>query len=318
MSELPFAHFCDKFSGQTGWVIGRGPTRFDYAALGQTDGPVFFINDAVSQEKWLAADRPAFFFAHDAAMACWLSDPGVRSIPVLIVDQPLTGPVEDPRPGLIGGPDDPRLANLPRSILYRKDGPLDRATLLNFDRQEIARSGQLHVGGATIHPLLHFAWYVGCAKLVLIGCDGLPETGYDARLENRSKSTQQNALAIRVQQEEILRRLSLPREYLGAIPHRIKMLMELRVSRENHKKILTGVQLLAARFLASGCRDLAVSDWVERAGSCWIEGLWPEVESCVGCLASPSYRQILQQELSPLLGDLRTNPRIAYQAQLES
>jgi len=116
MTELPFASFCNRFAGRTGWVVGRGPTRFRYEDLRSCAGPVFFVNDAVGQETWLPGDTPSFFFAHDSSMECWLLDPRRRSIPVLIADQPVTGPDENRARGLISGADDPLLADKIRGL----------------------------------------------------------------------------------------------------------------------------------------------------------------------------------------------------------
>jgi hypothetical protein len=314
MIELPFASYCNRFPGGTGWVVGRGPTRFEYAALGQAEGPFFFINDAVGQERWIGADQPAFFFAHDASMECWLFGDKLRSIPVLITDQPITGPRERRSRGLISGVDDPRLSGLRQAIFYRKNGPLDRPTLLSRRREEIQRSGQLHTASGTIHPLLHFAWYVGCSKLKFVGCDGLPEVGYDSRLENRSNSTQQNALFIRIHQERMLRQLSVQSEYVGAPPHRIKMLVEIAVGLGSRARFLDWTESLVSLLRTHGCADVAVVDKGETTQRCWIGGVWPAVEPCVECFVSQRYRELAQDELRQVLGDPKAGPKVAFQA----
>jgi hypothetical protein len=314
MTELPFASLCNRFSGRTGWVVGRGPTQFQYEALAQAEGPFFFINDAVVLEKWISERQSSFFFAHDGSMQCWLTGGQMRSIPVLIADQPITGPRERRSKGLISGAYDPLLANLRQAILYRKNGALDRTTLLARSREEIQRSGQLHTASGTIHPLLHFAWYVGCAKLNFVGCDGLPEIGYDSRLENRSNSRQQNALFIRIHQERMLRQLSVPHEYLGTLPHRIKMLIEIEVGREKRAQMLEWAQSLVSQFRADGCVDPAMVDRVEANQRCWIGGIWPAVEPCVECFISQRYRELTQGQLGQVLGDSKPGLKVAFQA----
>lgn len=59
MSELDFSSYMDRFKGQTGWVVGRGPTLFDYGRLASVRGPIFFVNDAVSQECHLSDEQPS-------------------------------------------------------------------------------------------------------------------------------------------------------------------------------------------------------------------------------------------------------------------
>ncbi len=259
-----------------------------------------------------AGGHPSFFFAHDAAMEGWLDQEHLRPVPVLIADQPETGPPERRTKGLISGTGDPRLRNLSQAVFYRKGGPLDRASLLARSREEIARSGQLHVASGTIHPLLHFAWYAGCAKLYFAGCDGLPGVGYDGRLENRSDSTQQGAIAIRVHQEEILRRLALPREHLGTPPHRLELVMEIRVRPEMRSEILAWAERLLAQLRAAGCDDAAGHDYVAEGGGYWIKGLWPGIDPCVACLASAAYQEAIQGVRERLLEGSREKLRIAY------
>lgn len=290
MTEVAFASLCEQFRGSTGWVVGRGPTRFDYALLAREPGPFFFVNDAVGAERWLRPGAPSFFFAHDASMAAWLLDPGLRSVPVLVTDQPVTGPREQPVEGLLRGRDDPHLAGVARAVFYRKQGPHERTSLLERSRVEIRDSGQLYTASGTLHPLLHFAWYVGCRRLRMVGCDGFPGIGYDARLENRSGSTQQAAIFIRVRQEEILRRLGLPSEHVGTIPHRIRMILELRVRPENRARLLAWSDKFLDLLREHGCTELLVNDWVASARGYWVNGTWPGIDACVGCLASERYK----------------------------
>jgi hypothetical protein len=314
MIALSFASQCNRFAGQVGWVVGRGPTRFRYEALGQAEGPIFFINDAVGQEIWTTERQSTFFFAHDAVMECWLFSRRLKSIPVLIADQPLTGPDENRKKGLISGIDDSRLAALPRAIFYRKNGPFEKASLLSRGREELRNSGQLLTRSGTIHPLLHFAWYVGCSKLNLVGCDGFPDTGYDGRLDNRSQSRQQSAMTIRCDQEEMLRQLALPAEYLGTIPHRIEMMLELKVSRESHGGFLEWARALIALYRKHGCGELTARDLITPSGGYWIKGVWPGMEACVECLISPEFKHMTRDALAPFVSDPRESLQVAYRA----
>jgi hypothetical protein len=314
VTELPFASYCNRYHGRTGWVVGRGPTCFRYEEFGRSEGPFFFINDAVSQEKWLPEGCPSFFFAHDSSMECWLFDRGRRSVPVLITDQPMTGPKDGQIPGLITGADDRRLERIPEAIFYRKGGPFARTSILERSREEIRDSAQLYTANGTIHPLLHFAWYVGCAKLNLVGCDGFPGTGYDDRLENRSHTHQCNAMSIRLRQEEVLTKLSLPREYLGVIPHRVKMILSLSVERAHHDGLLGWSDRLVGLFRAFGSEDISVTDEMDRSGTYWINCTWRDIDSCVGCVASDTYREAVLAGATLLSGDPARSFKVAYQA----
>jgi hypothetical protein len=246
MTKLDFAAFCNRYAGRPGWVVGRGPTLYRYEDLATVDGPVFFINDAVSQETRLAAKCDSFFFAHDLEMAVWLGK--IRSTSVLVIDFPITAYT---RKGLLTGPHDPLLQRKGEVVLYRRLGEFEPDLLLERSRLEIARSRQLYVKSGTIHPLLHFAWYVGCSRLYLIGCDGLPTVGYDGRLPNLSRSKQQAAFIIRLDQEEVLRTLKVPVEYLGTPPHTLQLECAVVVRDSKQSKVIdivNEVKLLAHTY----------------------------------------------------------------------
>lgn len=314
MTEIAFASQCERFLGQTAWVVGRGPTLYEYKELGQTEGPVFFVNDAVGQERWLDAERPCFFFAHDISLECWLGDKRLRSVPVLLADQPVTGPPTRRNRGLISGVDDPKLAGVRRAIFYTRHGPLEPGTLLSRSRGEIRLAAQLYCASGTLHPLLHFAWYCGCSRIRFIGCDGLPGTGYDPRLENRSGSAQDNALAIRVVQEAMLRTLGVPFDYLGSPPRRIKMIMEMRMEAARREAFLAWAEPFQGLLRSHGCSELVVNDWVNQGRGYWINGTWPSAASYVQCQASREYRDALQAAHAILGGAPNTRLRISYQA----
>jgi hypothetical protein len=246
MTKLDFAAFCNRYAGRPGWVVGRGPTLYRYEDLATVDGPVFFINDAVSQENRLAAKCDSFFFAHDLELAVWLGK--IRSTSVLVIDHPITSQT---RKGLLSGPHDPLLQREGKVVLYRRLGEFEPDVLLERSRLEIARSQQLYVKSGTIHPLLHFAWYVGCSKLYLIGCDGLPTVGYDGRLPNLSATKQQASFIIRRDQNEMLHMLKVPVEYLGTPPHMVQLECEVVVQGSMQSKvsdIFNEVKLLAHTY----------------------------------------------------------------------
>jgi hypothetical protein len=226
MNKIDFAAFCNQFAGRPGWVVGRGPTQYKYEDLASVEGPVFFLNDAVSQEVHLAVACPSFFFAHDINMAVWLG--AIRSTAVLVVDHPNAGK------GLLNGPDDPLLQCGGTVVLYHQYNVYPPTTVLERSRIEIARSEQLYISLGTIHSLLHFAWYIGCSKLYLIGCDGLPEIGYDLRLPNRSGSEPFGSFYIRREQDAVLRVLGVPTEYIGTPAYLIQL--EYTVAIKDHKR----------------------------------------------------------------------------------
>ncbi|HEY3787591.1 MAG TPA: hypothetical protein VGL71_01995, partial [Urbifossiella sp.] len=164
--------------------VGRGPTEFDYKDLAHVADPIFFINDAICLEKHARSET--FFFAHDAELRVWL-DGSVKATAVL----PVNGTVLGDAPDVV--------LNHAGPVVYyhrrQKDGDL-----LRMNRDDIADRAELFGHTGTIHSLLHFAWFCGFCRVVLIGCDGIDrkhalasacgaKRGYDSRLRNKSNST---------------------------------------------------------------------------------------------------------------------------------
>jgi hypothetical protein len=277
---------------------------------------VFFINDAVGQEKFLAPGQPSYFFAHDSSMRCWLADTERKSLPVVVVDQPETGPANSRARGLVSGPDDPVLAAVSQYVAYTKGGPNLPSELLSRPLGEIRDCAQLFTSNGTIQPLLHFAWYVGCESLKLVGCDGFSGIGYDMRLENRSLSVQRNATDIRIKQDEVLRKLSLRAEYLGTIPHHVETIVEVRIVPERRAPFLAWSEALVRLWRGGGCTRVAVTDSVFESGTSWIAGTWPNIDGCSACLSSDNYKVLALAAHAFLSGGFDKGLRTAHRAVL--
>jgi hypothetical protein len=181
-TQLPFESFSNKYAGRSCYVVGRGPTEFDYQRLADVTDPVFFINDAVCLEKYVSTET--FFFAHDARMRIWLNG-SIRATAVLPIDGKLMVDAHQDHLSHTGG------------VVFYYWREISRRVLLSATRDEIAALKILFLQSGTIHPLLHFAWYCGFSRVNFVGCDGinsrevLAETcnapdGYDSRLQNNS------------------------------------------------------------------------------------------------------------------------------------
>lgn len=190
------ARFQGIHRGQTAWVVGRGKTDFDYAKLSEADGPVFFINDAVQLERE-AKGKPRYFFLLDMAVArAWL-DGHLESIAVI---------PNDSVPGTVH----------PYNLVVTFTRGVG---VLHTDPAEIARQNALHVCWGTVAPLIHFAWFTGCARVKFIGCDGISQPKgheYDTRLKNMSESNAGGVYdRIRATQERLCQTLKLTYVYVG-------------------------------------------------------------------------------------------------------
>lgn len=201
--NIPFESFQNKFSGKA-WVIGSGPTTFDYSQLADVTEPVFFINNAASMEKYVKHDE-TFFFALDRRQHKWF---GLFRGTCVI---PLGGPIATLK-------SDPILKNADRFCFWRNSAKYQQ-NLLQLTRDQIAFEHRLYRHGGTIHPLIHFAWYAGFDELNLVGCDGtIPkdqDERYDMRLENITGQKASSSYAkIRRAQDEELKTLGLKANYL--------------------------------------------------------------------------------------------------------
>ena len=184
-AETDFCCFENKYAGQRCTIVGRGPTEFDYAALGDSQDPVFFINDAVSLENYAAGET--FFFAHDPQALAWLNG-AIQSTAVI----PMDGKIFRNHPGA-------PLRHRGKIVFYHWIEE-NRERLLLMSRPQIAQLRQLYTHTGTIHSLLHFVWFCGFKRVQLIGCDGITDNrtldpkfhtadGYDPRLTNLSQSS---------------------------------------------------------------------------------------------------------------------------------
>jgi hypothetical protein len=183
--HVPFASFNNKYPGGTCYVVGRGPTSFDYKNLAEITEPIFFINDAVCLEKYARSET--FFFAHDNQMRVWLNG-SMKSTAVL----PVNGTILDGDPDVI-------FAHAGPVVFYHRQDE-DREELMRMKRDQLADAAALFGHSGTIHSLLHFVWFCGLSRIIYIGCDGInqkhtlaslsgSDDGYDNRLLNKSNTS---------------------------------------------------------------------------------------------------------------------------------
>jgi hypothetical protein len=184
--------FIDQHKGETGYVVGKGKTAFDYALLGRVDpnSPVFFINDAVLLEKHLRPAQPSFMTFLDHHQRLWTQ--------AILKSVVLCPHEHSPGAG-------------PNVVFYQKDPDITKL---------IKQPGTpLYVSRGTVCTLLSFAWLTGVSRIIFIGCDGVNDSSkapYDPRIPNPSGGTPNWEYdAIRKAQEATCRSLRLPFEYLG-------------------------------------------------------------------------------------------------------
>jgi hypothetical protein len=170
-AEIPFSSFNQKYTGRSCYLLGRGPTKFNYEDLSTVTDPIFFINDAVSLEKYTNSET--FFFAHDPQMLVWMNG---RIKSTIVV--PIDGKVFRQTPGIT-------LHHTGKIVFYHWLEQ-NREQLISLTRDQLAEVKQLYNHTGTIHSVLHFLWFCGFAKVNFIGCDAVG--GYDPRIATLSNS----------------------------------------------------------------------------------------------------------------------------------
>jgi quinol monooxygenase YgiN len=150
-----------------------------------------------------------------------------------------------------------------RVILYRNLIGIDAKSVLRMRREELAQRGELYISRlGTINSLLHFAWYLGCAEVNLIGCEGTA-IGYDPRIGVAANKTHPFGQLIRREQEEVLNLLGFRWRYLGSPPvptaldQPLVLLMKVQAKPARLKCVLAEVRrLIADSFSKPGCRGV--------------------------------------------------------------
>jgi len=209
--------FKNRYQGEPCVIVGKGRTDFDYQDLDQFPHPVIFINDAIDKERfaWRAAER--FFFAHDAWQVYWLLEPrdSTAVIPRYAQNDPRVNRLK------LSAVELPLVAFRNNIVCYEW-GAWWRGDLAKHTRREMVRTKQLYIRSGTIHSAIHFAWFMGCPKIMFIGCDGIcaarQTEQYDPRIAIRSESKPGGShiyAGIRKVQDFMIRELHLEAEYIG-------------------------------------------------------------------------------------------------------
>jgi hypothetical protein len=187
---MKFEDYNNFFDGEEAFIIGKGPTLYDYAKLFDEKVPRFFINESAGLcERYGNLDREHnIMFAHDIATkaavkqtpnyVCMLPNIPNRtkkynnnyvdingtlaSEYVIFFNQKLPKIERKQHPELSGG--------------YRYENYEHGKLLSNKSRDCIARNTWLpcHIG--TNRTVAMFCFYSGIRHVKFVGCDGMPKT----------------------------------------------------------------------------------------------------------------------------------------------
>ncbi len=143
-------------AGRPAVVIGKGPTLDAWLAAGcpQPEGAVRI---GVNQVAEVVHEVP-FSVSGDGQMDHYFHLPTqwLRGVPYLWADTLVT--------------------DCPRAdwtfVQEKRPGEGWIKERLRLSREQIAETGCLWYATSSAHPALHFAWYLGCTSVLLVGMDG--------------------------------------------------------------------------------------------------------------------------------------------------
>lgn len=216
--EVPFADYMNKYEGRTAWVIGSGPTGYDYKSLVDVTDPVFTINNWAWVQQYVPHDEQ-FWFALDSECQPWLPD--LRGVAVLDLN-------EEEHGGSKWGKDrkSAYLIGAKKVCFWQstpgmsQHGPNQK--YLEQTREELRDSRRLYRYQITIMPLIHFAWYCGFTTLNLVGCEGngTPDRMYDERGLGRIRTgppIYRSYQSARIEQDRVMGLLGIEANYVGSL-----------------------------------------------------------------------------------------------------
>lgn len=215
------AEYKNRYAGRRFVIVGKGPTRFQYENLGETDDPIIFINDAVQFDHAALPSIETFFFAHDPAQAIWLTSE-LKATAVL----PLRDSVDSAGISMLSVAGLETRLQSPQVVTYNWDrwwhehrNVAEELAGAVRDRSRIEHAGSLFVASGTVHSAIHFAWWCGASQITFIGCDGFfrdATQSYDPRIDCRSQGKPRGMFRrIRRDQDWLCDVLGLSAEYVN-------------------------------------------------------------------------------------------------------
>jgi hypothetical protein len=215
--QSPFANYKECFKGGTIWIVGKGPTDFDYKELSKVGDPVVFINDSIQLAAYAGKSEMRFWFAHDHCQLHWLTGfpPGVTLVIPSgrtrdIVGNRMISFENLPRPPL----GEERVVvsynwNVRRWLKYPDE-------VKNMSREELAQCRELFMHSGTIHSVIHFSWFMGIKLIKFVGCEGVVRKTCDSRIELGSGCKPSMSYPkIRRIQDWLCAALGMATEYMG-------------------------------------------------------------------------------------------------------
>jgi hypothetical protein len=223
----------NQYQGKQCVLIGSGPTKFNYENLTNFNCPIFFINDTIRFEKF--SIKESFLFTHHPNKFKNLVQKSTFFYPERYLRRKLDDTIwAQNESGIHNGnyvyPKE--ITTSPCVVYYdilchcshidwernnnvKDTGFPDWA----FDKDECIKRNSLFGHTGTITTLIHFLWFSGFEKTLIIGCNPIfrDEHRHDTRitsLTNR-KGSLFDLKAIIENQKAYLKTFELSHEYIG-------------------------------------------------------------------------------------------------------
>lgn len=193
---------------ETAYIIGKGPTHYDYSNIGKIDNPIFFINESalLSEEYPRNMKSRTFMFAQDRSTHKAMKDSSQYNC--VIPDWPNNHKKYhkdfiDDDGNRVGDyaiifdrkkRERSKCGEFIRRGLFKSSDCTQVAT--DKDRDSLEGTNYLPNLVGTIRCAVYFAFYTGISHIVLVGCDGIHKKdwegmglwSYDERLRDMISS----------------------------------------------------------------------------------------------------------------------------------
>ena len=160
-------NLCNKHYEETAWIFGTGAS-LDAADFAEVEGVRICLNRAIGavphvdgQTYWLVADD-AWGKEVPGPWDKWFHDLVFGNGVIGVFQDPLLGPKRTQTPV-------PDAENI---VKYKIQWSGNPDPILDMDREIIALNETLYSFSGTAPTAAHLAWFMGCDRVVIVGCDG--------------------------------------------------------------------------------------------------------------------------------------------------
>jgi hypothetical protein len=238
MNEIKIKEFKNKYAGRACFLVGSGPTKFDYKELSNTQDIIFFINDTINFEKY--TNNESFFFTHHPDTFFNQVHKSIFFCPTHYIRRHLSTNERFDNKN-----DDYEYkvkSTTAKNVVFHKifsncsypdslkNISFEQTGFPNwaFDKNQIIEKNALLAHNGSITTLIHFIWFAGFEQVKIIGCNPFftPDHRYDKRISRINNISDSGFIlkSIINNQKIMLNKFSIKHEYVDDYDYSIKML----------------------------------------------------------------------------------------------